>query len=240
MHNFPRLKFCGMTREEDVEAAVDVGADAIGLNFYPRSKRYILPDRAKRLSDLAVSRLMRVGVFVDASPQQVSEVVDVCPIDAIQLHGDESIEWLDQARSFPTIAHLPIIRAMAYRGAEDDTELSSWLDWGVRNEDRPLAILVDAYDPIERGGTGKQARWDLLNPRPSPFDRFSKMSSVDHQPRLKIPLMLAGGITIENVAEAIQTARPDGIDVASGIETKAGIKDCRLMKEMSEIALRLL
>ena len=216
----PKIKFCGLTRSEDVHAAIECGADAIGLNFYKPSPRYVSPDTARELSLAAHKRALRVGVFVNASPKEVDAVLANCPLDCIQLHGDEIPDWIDQASVISSLKSMLFIKAVAWRDLEEDRE--KVLAWTKSQHPRLLGLLIDAYDSVQRGGTGKTARWDLLFPRPKEF-RNSK-------------ILLAGGITPENISQAINTARPDGVDIASGIEAAPGIKDHSKMRAIAEVA----
>jgi len=216
----PKIKFCGLTRSEDVRAAIECGANAIGLNFYRASPRYVSPETARELS-LAADRLaLRVGVFVNAAPTEVAAVLDICPLDCIQLHGDETPDWIDHASVISSLKSILFIKAVAWRGIEEDRQ--NVLAWTQREHPRLLGLLIDAYDPVQRGGTGKTARWDLLFPRPKEL-RNTK-------------ILLAGGHTPENISQAIYTAKPDGVDVASGIETAPGIKDHSKMRAIAEVA----
>ena len=226
----PRLKFCGFTREEDLDVALGLGVDAVGLNFYSKSKRFIAPDKAIRLSRMAEGRTVRVGVFVDSTPEEVQRVVQECQLDVIQLHGDESPDWLDRWHAVMGDGALPIWKSLAYRG---DVDRSVWEDWVSRYDSKTIsspsgklgAMLVDAYEPLERGGTGKLANWDLLRPRPRCF--------LDRE-GIGIPLILAGGLTSDNIARALEIVQPAGVDVASGIESSPGIKDRIRMTEFSK------
>ena len=216
----PKIKFCGLTRSEDVRAAIECGANAIGLNFFRASPRYVSPESARELS-LAADRLaLRVGVFVNAAPTEVAAVLAICPLDCIQLHGDESPDWIDQASVISSLKSILFIKAVAWRDKEEDR--AKVLAWTQREHARLLGLLIDAYDPVQRGGTGKTARWDLLFPRPKEL-RNTK-------------ILLAGGLTPENISQAIYTAKPDGVDVASGIEAAPGIKDHSKMRTIAEVA----
>jgi len=212
----------------DVDAAIDAGADAIGLNFYEKSRRYIDPVAASKLSEAMAGRVLRVGVFVDASPMEVAAVVAQCALDVIQLHGEESVAWVEESQTLPVLQGLGIIKALPYRGPEDDPHIIQWSAYGAEVGSRFVALLVDAYDPVQRGGTGRTARWDLLSPRPSSF--FSGRINSN-----ATPLILAGGIHRGNAMEALLAAKPDGIDLASGIEISAGIKDPEAMQEIGRI-----
>jgi phosphoribosylanthranilate isomerase len=220
----PKLKFCGLTRADDVMAAVDCRADAIGLNFYPASPRYVHPTVARQWRSMVAQRAMMVGVFVNASPGEVAKIVAECPLDCVQLHGDENPGWMDEAASYPALQSISFIKAVAWRGLDEDQ--MNVERWTTARHPRLLGLLVDSYDPVQRGGTGRTARWDLLVPRPIAFRG--------------VPLLLAGGLTTENISQAIQAAQPDGVDIASGIESAPGVKERSKMQAISAIALPLL
>ena len=222
--HLPKIKFCGLTRQEDVQAAIECGADAIGLNFYEPSPRYVSPEAARALSQIADQRVLRVGVFVNASVSEVDSVLATCPLDCVQLHGDETPDWIDEAQSIPSFRSIVFIKAIAWRDSDEDR--ANALAWSGIRSSKLLGLLVDAYDPIQRGGTGKTARWDLLFPRPVELRNTA--------------LLLAGGLTSENISQAIETARPDGVDIASGIESSPGVKDPGKMRVIADISKRLL
>lgn len=216
--NAPKIKFCGFTRHEDLEFACSIGVDAIGLNFYQRSPRYVDMSRARELSEIANGRAIRVGVFVNSTPSEVARIVEVCPLDVVQLHGDEGLDWVAEASNYPRLAKIPILRALSWRGPscpEDDLAAAQW-----GGHPSVSGLLIDAHDPVQRGGTGKVVRWDLLNPRPTSL--------------LAKPFWLAGGLTPENIPQALDLVHPDGIDLASGIEISPGIKSPELMKLFCE------
>ena len=222
--HMPKIKFCGLTRPADLQAAIECGADAIGLNFYKPSPRYVSPEAARGLSEIADQRVLRVGVFVNASPTEVDAVLAICPLDCIQLHGDETPAWIEQSQSIASLQSILFIKAVAWRDNDDDRRTA--LAWSRLVNPQLLGLLVDAYDPVQRGGTGKTARWDLLFPRPQELQNTT--------------LLLAGGLTSENISLAIEKARPDGVDIASGIESAPGIKDHAKMRIIAEISKRLL
>jgi phosphoribosylanthranilate isomerase len=235
MKILPRLKFCGFTRRDDVVAAIDAGADAIGLNFYPASKRFVTPQLGEELSRCAEGQTLRVGVFVNATPAEVESVVRSCSLDLIQLHGDEDAPWLEEASKLQSLNGIGVLRALPYRGEVDDAAIRLWSSLALTKSSPVIGILVDAYDPIDRGGTGRTVRWDTLYPRPRSFDgRIEDSLNVPQEAITYAPCMLAGGIRVDNVVEALATARPDGIDLASGIESAPGIKDHRLMHRIAE------
>jgi phosphoribosylanthranilate isomerase len=235
MKPFPRLKFCGFTREIDVEHAIEAGASAIGLNFVPASKRYIDPINAVRLSQVAQGRIQRVGVFANATPDQVGQVVRSVGLDAVQLHGSEKLDWLASARTLECLVGTPVIRSLPYRGSQDDAAIATWSREANDPTSTLSAILVDAYDPTLLGGTGQTVRWDLLYPRPTPFFACKSTEQISGSLAAPVaPLILAGGIDQHNVMQACRMARPDGIDLASGIEKEPGIKDRDAMFAVAE------
>ena len=220
----PKIKFCGLTRKADVTAAIECGAGAIGLNFYPSSPRFVIPTLACELSSAVAHRALVVGVFVNASPCDVADVVRQCPLDCIQLHGDESPDWITEAATIPSLQSISFIKAISWRGTYEDQECAK--RWTSHKHSRLLGLLVDSYDPVQRGGTGRTARWDLLFPRPIEFG--------------DVPILLAGGLTPLNISKAIETAKPNGVDIASGIESAPGVKDHSKMQAISRIASPLL
>jgi phosphoribosylanthranilate isomerase len=209
-----QIKFCGFTREEDVHAAIEAGVDAIGLNFYPKSPRYVTPIIAEQLVRAIDKRVFVVGVFVNESWETIERLRNSLALDAIQLHGDEKIESVPK-----TLRNDSIIKAMPWRAdlTEDSQTATSWAS---SDAVALKGFLIDAYDPVQHGGTGRTTRWDLLDPRPLPLRRAR--------------LILAGGLSPSNVADAIQIAKPDAVDTASGIEVSPGIKSAKRMHEFIE------
>jgi phosphoribosylanthranilate isomerase len=194
-----RIKICGIVDQRDYQLAVQLGADAVGFNFYAGSPRYIAPEEVGAWSHPSQGKALRVGVFVDADPSWVAQVAKTAKLDRIQLHGSERPEdWVDWSGP-------PRMKAIGWRGDPDVACAESWVASGVSG------LLVDAYAPVEKGGTGRIARWDLLVPRPRSFG--------------STPMILAGGLRPGNVAEAIEAVQPDAVDTASGVETAPGKKD---------------
>ncbi|QJE99373.1 phosphoribosylanthranilate isomerase [Luteolibacter luteus] len=191
------MKICGVTLASDAQRLVDLGVDALGANFWPQSKRYLEPAEAGFLRELS-GKILRVGVFVNAGSDLPRRLVEEGIIDVIQLHGDETPE---DARVFLD-AGIPFLKAIGVRGVND---LAAAHDFGAK------AILLDAHAPGVYGGTGQTIDWDLAR-------RFIEENAT-------LPLILAGGITPENVVEAIAAVRPAALDVASGAEIRPGVKD---------------
>lgn len=191
------LKICGVTRADDAARLAGLGVDALGANFWPQSKRFLAESDAGFLRGLG-DRILRVGVFVNASLDQPRRLFDQGLIDLVQLHGDESPA---DARSLQELG-IPVVKALGIRDA-DDLEAAA----GFPAD----ALLLDAHAPGVYGGTGQTIDWHAVA-------RFG-----DRHPGR--PIILAGGITPANAREAIATAHPAAIDIASGAESAPGIKD---------------
>ena len=206
-----RIKICGVTSGGDARIVVDAGADAIGLNFYSESKRYISPEAAREIATVLPVTVCRVGVFVNASSAEVLEISNYVGLDVIQLHGDEPPEFLNE------LAGERIVRA--FRCRDGFQALHNYLE---RCAVPPEAVLIDAFDSTQYGGTGQPLEW---------------MRIPAEKPLLgDIPLVLAGGLTPSNVVEAIQQARPWAVDTSSGVETRPGRKDVQLVTRFVELA----
>jgi len=213
-----RIKICGITRPEDGRLAAEAGADAIGLNFYARSKRYVSPKAAREIAAELPAEVARVGVFVNATAAEILDIADTVPLDWVQLHGDEPPGFL------PQLAGRRIIRALRC-GSEGLTPLAEYLEYCESLEAPPAAVLVDALTTDgEYGGTGQQAPWDLL--------------AGSRTWLLGKPLILAGGLVPENVAQAIAHVWPLAVDTASGVESSPGVKDAVRMRKFVAAARR--
>lgn len=209
-----RIKICGIISAADALAAVEAGADAIGLNFYHGSKRYVTPEKAQDITSALGTTVAKVGVFVNSPASEVNQIVQSVGLDWVQLHGDEPPEFLGQVSS-----KKPILRVYRLESADFTSVHADLAACGTAGR-LPDAILIDAAVPGEYGGTGKKGSGVFLA-------RDEKNSS---DPFSSIPFLLAGGLTPENVAEAIRESRPDGVDVASGVESSPGIKDPEKVK----------
>jgi phosphoribosylanthranilate isomerase len=208
-----RIKICGVTNVNDAVAAVDAGADAIGLNFYRGSKRCVESDIARQIVARIGNRTEPVGVFVNADAAAVCEVCRQMPLNTVQLHGEKRP---DRAKLIVGLGNpnLTIIRAHSFgeRGMEAVQD-----DMFDASGDAADALLVDASVTGMYGGTGQTIDWTRL----AGFEK-----SIG-----RIPLILAGGLTPSNVAEAIRTVRPHAVDVASGVESSTGKKDPAKMRD---------
>jgi phosphoribosylanthranilate isomerase len=209
-----RVKICGVTTPDDARIAAEAGADAVGLNFYPKSPRYIDPRSAADLVKVLGPFTAPVGVFVGTLVRQACAIAFQLGLRGIQTYS----EVLTDDDPFP-FAHIPAFRV------KDRTSLDvirAFVAAATAAGRRPAAVLVDAYVEGVMGGTGHRPPWDLL---------------VGFDPG--VPLILAGGLTPDNVAEAVRVVRPWGVDVASGVEKSPGQKDpdkVRLFVENAKFA----
>jgi phosphoribosylanthranilate isomerase len=196
-----RVKICGVTTLEDALLAASLGADALGLNFYPRSPRYVSPTAAAKIVRALPPFIEPVALFVNEPLSRAWEVArELGPVRTVQWHGEEPEPCPNPAFRF--------IPAFAVRAADDLARVSRYLEV-CRDLDRmPAAVLLDGHAPGQYGGTGRAAPWELLA-----------------ELRPGVPVILAGGLTPENVAEAVRVVRPYGVDVASGVESAPGRKD---------------
>ncbi len=196
-----KIKICGVTLADDAAMVASAGVDFIGLNFWPRSRRHVDPARAPMIAAVARSAnpdIQIVGLFVDAHADEIVELHAAVGLDRVQLHGDEHPE---DCRAIAAATRLPVWKAIAVSTARD---LAALADWPVE------AVLLDAPS-AGRGGSGTTFDWALA------------ADVVARHPTLAI--VLAGGLTPDNVAGAIARVRPWAIDVASGVERAPGVKD---------------
>jgi len=197
-----RVKICGITSVEDAQLAAAAGADAIGLNFYSGSPRFCPAEQAKAISAAVGPRVCKVGVFVNASADEIRQVVESVQLDLVQLHGDETPELLRSIRP------LGVVRA--FRVSDDLSTASEYLRQCHALMCVPRMVLVDAARAGQYGGTGATLDWNWLG------------KNRVHLGGL--PLVLAGGLNAENVAAAVEAVRPWGVDTASGVESSPGRK----------------
>jgi phosphoribosylanthranilate isomerase len=197
-----RVKICGMTNWADAKLAVAEGADALGFNFYRESPRRISVSHAREIIRHLPRRVAAVGVFVNAAEKEILRTARAANLSMLQLHGEESPETVKRlAREYPVIKAFrvgPEFRARdlrKYRGA--------------------AAILLDGFDPVQHGGTGRTFDWRIVREA----KRFG-------------PVILAGGLRPQNVAAAIRNAKPFAIDVCSGVEARPGKKDPKKLRAL--------
>lgn len=203
-----RVKICGVTGVDDALLAVESGADAIGLNFYEKSPRFCADDRARQICQAIPRDFCKVGVFVNSSAEAIRETARELGLHAAQLHGDEPPEFVAQLRGLPVIK--------AFRLAGDFGAVGAYLDRCHGLRAMPRMVLVDAHKTGQFGGTGATLDWHAL---------------ASNRPAFRgLPLVLAGGLTAANVAEAIGAAHPWAVDTASGVEAKPGLKSPDLVR----------
>jgi phosphoribosylanthranilate isomerase len=209
-----KVKICGITTLQDALAAVEAGANLLGFNFYPPSPRYISPERTRiivrELRNLVVD-VELVGVFVNKPPQAIRRMLDYCELDTAQLSGDETPTQFREVKgkAFKAIRPQNLVEAQQAAVEYD-------------REGKAPGMLLDARVRGKYGGTGKLADWELAR-------------SLSGQ----VPLLLAGGLTPENLPDALAIVTPWGVDVASGVEFSPGRKDHRRMQAFINTALQL-
>jgi len=216
-----RVKICGITSVEDARVVAEAGADAVGLNFYARSQRCVPIGRAQAIAGSLPAGVVKVGLFVNAPAGEVCATFDRVGLDLIQLHGDELPSFLRQ------LGGRPVVKAFRLRGPGDLSTIGRYLAECRGMKCVPQMTLVDAFVEGAYGGTGQLADWQALTPhRP-------------HGPETPIPpVVLAGGLTPDNVAEAIRTVRPAAVDTASGVESAPGRKDRASVERFVQAARR--
>ena len=197
-----RIKICGVTRLEDALAAVAAGADALGFVFVPGTPRFIEPVTAHAIIQRLPPYVAKVGLFVNPDRTTVRQTIAQTGIDTVQLHGEETPEFARQFR-----AAVKVVKAFRVRGPESLTSLAAY-------RDAADAWLLDAFAPGAHGGTGARFDWERA------------VEAKGHD----VPLVLAGGLTADNVAEAVARVRPYAVDVSSGVESAPGRKDPDLVR----------
>ncbi len=187
------VKICGITSVEDAQAVEQAGADAVGLMFYEGSPRHIALEQAKAIVDSLSNTIVRVGVFVNSEESFVRQAMEICTLNMLQFHGDETPEYC---------ARFEIMTLKAIR-VSDESSLKEMERYSADG------FLLDAFSENSLGGTGETFNWELAK-------RATKSGR---------PIFLAGGLTSENVAEAVKAVRPFAVDVSSGVESEPGKKD---------------
>jgi len=194
---FPRIKICGLTRVDEAAGCAELGADAIGLVFFPKSPRHVTDEQALAISSAVSGQVKRVGVFVDAAFEDILQKVEDCHLSAVQLHGQESPELVTRLMA----AEIPVIKALFVDGKPALTEAARYT---------ASAFLVECSKGPLPGGNAMAWDWGAV-----------KGFGASH------PLILAGGLSPENAAQAVSSARPHAVDVSSGVEASPGRKDLK-------------
>lgn len=210
-----RVKICGLTRIQDVQAAIQAGADAVGFVFYPPSPRFVTAEQAAQLVQFVPPFVQPVGLFVDVSGVELVDILKTVRIDLLQFHGNETPEqcqhlaaltgkrWIKALQMKPDVDIYPIIDSYRAVGAS--------------------GILLDAWHPDLFGGTGHAFDWRR-------FPQYEQTPDPITNPESQCPLILAGGLSPENVTDAIRQTQPFAVDVSGGVESAKGIKDSTLIQ----------
>ncbi|MFZ7813285.1 MULTISPECIES: phosphoribosylanthranilate isomerase [Acinetobacter] len=202
-----RAKICGITRVEDVHAIANAGCDAIGFVFYPPSPRHVTLEQAESLIRAVPAYVQAVGLFVNSRADEIQAILNKVPLDILQFHGDETPEQCQAIaqqvgrRWYKAIQVKPDLDVVA--------EIQGYQDAGAS------AVLLDAWHPDLKGGTGHSFDWDTF-------------------PKLNIPLILAGGLNPDNIEQAILTTQAYAVDVSGGVESAKGIKDQQLIERFMQ------
>ena len=206
--SFTRVKICGITRLEDARSAIVSGASALGFVFYGKSPRCIDIIKAKEIIASLPVFVSKVALFVDPEPSWVKTVIYETGVDTLQFHGDESFRFCVQYG-------LPFIKALP---AKSQASLVA----DLKCFSKAPGLLVDTYQPHQRGGSGEIFNWQLLK---------EALAEVAKEGFVNLPIILAGGLTPSNVQEAIRLLSPYAVDVSSGVEAEKGVKSAELMNQ---------
>lgn len=197
-----RIKICGITNLEDALLSAKLGADALGFNFYENSPRYIAAEKAREIIKELPEEILKVGVFVNEDLENIIEIAKTAGLDAVQLHGEEPPEFVRQLKQKSNLEIIKAFRVSPEFQPEDVLKYET------------DAILLDAYSPKEHGGTGKTFDWEIAK---RVQEIFPKM-------------YLAGGLSNENIAEAVHSVKPLAVDACSSLEKTKGQKDLQKLK----------
>lgn len=223
-----RIKICGVTSAEDALAAARAGADAIGLNFYQRSKRYITLAEAADIAAASLSRspkAQRVGVFVNPSEQELAAAIDAALLNFVQFHGDESPQFIAR---FQAKHRISVLKAFRW-GSDGAGPIDAYLNQCAGSNCKLAGILLDSAAPTTYGGTGITAPWHELA-------EWMQSAQRQHSSYAALPIVLAGGLRPANIAAAIAAVRPAAVDTASGVETSPRQKDAKLIADFVQAA----
>ena len=206
--NKPKIKICGITRQQDAKLAAELGAWAVGFIFVENTPRYIQPEKAFEIIKTLPEKINKIGVFANASAEKITEITKIAEITKIQLHGDESPDF---CKKLAGLTGKEIIKAIRIN-SENDLDLINIYKENVS------FILLDSYSEKHIGGTGKTFDWEIA--------KKAKEKGV--------PIILAGGLNPKNIKQAYETVQPYALDVASGTESTRGVKDPEKLKNLFE------
>lgn len=213
------VKICGIRDVETTLRVMEAGADAIGLNFFEKTPRFVGREIAAAIVREVADAVEVVGLFVNHGLNEVIDTVETCSIDMVQIHGDESPDFLAELQT--RRPELKLLRAFRV-DSSGCGEMNEYLDECRRLDVCLAGCVVDSRVEGQYGGTGHTAPWDLL------ADQYDSA----RQPRL----IVAGGLTPSNVAEAIRVTLPFGVDVAGGVESEKAVKDLELVRQFIKAA----
>ena len=196
-----RVKICGITRMEDAMAAVKAGADALGFVFYRKSSRYISASKALKILEALPPFVSKVGVFVNERTGAIRDIAGFCSLDTVQLHGEEDNHFCHRLKRYG----LKIIKGFRVKEDFNISQVGSY---------RVDGHLFDAHTEGQYGGSGKVFAWEIIKDLHTP-----------------VPRIISGGLTVDNVSEAILMLKPFAVDVSSGVESSPGVKDHKKMAE---------
>ena len=200
-----QIKICGVTNMNDARACVELGADMIGFNFYRKSPRYIEPAEVRRIFDALPAQICAVGVFVDADRAEIRKVAKTAGVRCVQLHGHTTPESCNKLAE-----EFRVIRALSTDARFEPEQTAAFPNCDV---------LIDAYHPELRGGTGQTCNWSAAQDAMR-YTRF---------------LILSGGLDAQNVRRAVAAVRPHAVDVCSGTESAPGVKDHLKLKQFISV-----
>ena len=208
-----RIKICGITQPQQGKAIASLGATALGFICVPASPRYVKVDQIRAVVEQLPEKTDKIGVFANSTALEITQTVVNSGLTGVQLHGDESSEFCQQLRQL--LPNVEILKALRIRSLED-------IDKAATYTATADTLLLDAYDPQQLGGTGTTLDWVMLQ-------QFSP----------SCPWFLAGGLTPDNIVEALTQVSPSGIDLSSGVERAPGDKDLdKVAKLFEKLAIR--
>ena len=202
-----RAKICGITRIDDIQSVVHAGADAIGFVFFPPSPRSVTAEQAHVLIQNVPAYVQTVGLFVNASLSEITDILKKAPVDILQFHGDETPEQCKQISQ--------LVGRRWYKAIQVKPEMDVIAEIQQYQQAGASAVLLDAWHPELKGGTGHSFDWAQF-------------------PKLDIPLILAGGLKPDNIEDAIKTTNAYAVDVSGGVESAKGIKDKKLIEQFMQ------
>ncbi len=203
-----KVKICGITKIEDALYAVELGAWALGFIFYPKSPRYIEPEKVKEIIKELPKDIKTIGVFVNEKFDKMEEIAEITNISTFQLHGEENNETCQKLSK-------EVIKAFRFTNKKELEIMDNYVNDKEKNN--ILAFLIDAFNKDSYGGTGHRADWDLAQ-------EVKKYGN----------LILAGGLNEKNISSAISIVKPWAVDLSSAVESDYGIKDHKKMKDFFE------